>query len=205
MSRGGQRWGAGRPAYRAKGEHLKRVEIGRWHRGGYLRDGYSFTWSWNRGGEAAGNIGVQVHNRDRLALAYSLQADDGTRRDASQVIRLDHTACNYGKTRPWFVCPMCQERAGVLYLRAGRFACRRCQRVSYTSQSCDALDRMWRKQAKIEARLGDNWTRPKGMRLRTYDGLVDALVDCEDRRNEAFCAMAARMFGTSALDDLGRR
>jgi hypothetical protein len=172
-----------------------------------LRDGNSFTWNWNRGGEPTGSIGVRVFGADSLRLQYSIVGNDDKRRDASQTIRIAQTPCNYGKTRPWFVCPICDRRAGLLYMRAGRFACRRCQRVSYVSQSCDALDRMWRKQAKIETRLGDNWTRPKGMRRRTYDGLVDALVDCEDRRNEAFCAMAVRMFGTGLLDDIahGRR
>jgi hypothetical protein len=167
-----------------------------------LRDGNSFTWNWNRGGEPTGSIGVRVFGADSLRLQYSIVGNDDKRRDASQTIRIAQTPCNYGKTRPWFVCPICDRRAGLLYMRAGRFACRRCQRVSYVSQSCDALDRMWRKQAKIETRLGDNWTRPKGMRRRTYDGLVDALVDCEDRRNEAFCAMAIRLFGVSNLDGL---
>lgn len=39
---------------------------------------------------------------------------------------------------------------------------KQCQRVSYSSQSGDLIDRTWRKQQKLEARLGANWTRPKG-------------------------------------------
>jgi hypothetical protein len=202
MSKGGQRWGAGRPAHRVKGEHLQRVEIGRWHRGGYLRDGSSFSWSWNRGGEPTGSIGVRVLNRTALQLAYSLAGDGDQRRNASQLIGLAYTPCNYGKTRPWFVCPVCERRAGLLYMRAGRFACRQCQRVSYVSQSCDALDRTWRRQSKIEARLGDDWRRPKGMRQRTYDRLIAELVDCEELRDAAFCEKAMRLFGMSNLDGL---
>jgi hypothetical protein len=202
MGRGGQRWGAGRPAHRVKGEHLQRVEIGRWHRGGYLRDGNWFNWSWNRGGEPTGSISVRVHSSDALRLVYSLAGDGNERRDASQLIGLAHTPCNYGKTRPWFVCPVCDQRAGLLYMRAGRFACRQCQRVSYVSQSCDALDRTWRRQSKIEARLGDDWRRPKGMRQRTYDRLIAELVDCEELRDAAFCEKAMRLFGVSNLDGL---
>jgi hypothetical protein len=202
MGKGGSRYGAGRPGYRGKAEHLQRVEIGRWHRGGYLHAGTRFTWSWNCGGDPTGSIGVQVFGPDSLRLQYAIVGDDDRRRDASLTIRIDHTSCNYGGSRPWFVCPVCHHRAGVLYLRAGRFACRCCNRVAYVSQSCDALDWMWRKEAKIEARLGDNWRRPKGMRRRTHDRLIEELVDCEDRRSDAFCTMALRMFGVDMLKDI---
>ena len=202
MGSGGSRFGAGRPAYRAKAEQLQRVEIGRWHRGGYLREGASFTWSWNRGGEPTGSIGVRVFGPDSLVLQYRVGSGDEWR-DSSQAIRIDRTPCNYGKTRPWFGCPVCQRRAGVLYLRAGRFACRQCQRVSYTSQSFDAIDRLWRKQSKLEARLGDNWTRPKGMRHSTHERLIDALADCEERRDAACAGLVARLFGPGALAEMG--
>ena len=201
MSGGGSRFGAGRPAYRVKAEQLQRVEIGRWHRGGYLRAGASFTWSWNRGGDPSGSIGVRVFGEDSLILQYRIGSGDEWR-DGTQAIRIDRTPCNYGKTRPWFGCPVCQRRAGVLYLRAGRFACRRCQRVSYTSQSCDLMDRTWRKQCKLEARLGDNWTRPKGMRHSTHERLIDALCDCEERRDAACAGLVARLFGHGALADM---
>lgn len=190
MSRGGMRYGAGRPSYKLKAEHLLRVEIGRWHRDGYLHAGRSFTWSWHRGDEPTGNIGVLVHGADSLALQYMVGIDD-QRRDGSQTIWLAYTACNYGKSRPWFVCPVCQRRVGVLYMRAGRFACRHCQRVSYSSQSCDLLDRMWRKQEKIEVQLDPSWQRPKGMRLKTYDRLMQVLLACEERREQDFLDFAA--------------
>ena len=201
MGKGGMRYGAGRPSYKVKAEQLQRVEIGRWHRGGYLRAGCSFTWSWHRGDESTGSIGVRVHGADSLALQYTV-GSEGQRRDGTQTIRLTHTDCNYGNSRPWFACPVCQRRAGVLYMRAGRFACRHCQRVSYSSQSCDLLDRMWRKQAKLEARLGEGWTRRKGMRLPTYERIIETLVNCEERRDDAFCVVAARLFGRTGLDDL---
>lgn len=192
MGAGGMRFGAGRPSHKVKAEHLQRVEIGRWHRGGYLRAGQSFTWSWHRGDEPTGSIGVLVHGTDSLALQYMVGSDD-QRRDGSQTIRLAHTACNYGKSRPWFVCPVCQCRAGVLYMRAGRFACRRCQRVAYASQSCDLLDRLWRKQTKIEVRLEKHWQRPKGMRHKTYARLMNVLLHCESAREDEFAQFAARL------------
>ena len=192
MSKGGMRFGAGRPGYKVKAEQLQRVEIGLWHRGSYLRAGRSFTWSWHCGGEPSGSIGVRVHGTDSLELEYML-GSEGQRRDGSQTIFLTHTDCNYGNARPWFACPVCQRRAGVLYLRAGRFACRHCQRVSYSSQSCDLLDRMWRNRSKIAGRLGEHWQRPKGMRLKTYDRLMNQLAVCEQKREAAFCQFAAQL------------
>lgn len=194
MGRGGSRWGAGRPGYRVKAEQLQRIEIGRWHRGGYLRQGTSFSWSWNCGGEPTGSRGVRIFGADSLRLEYTVTTNDDPR-DGSQTIRLARTECHYGGGRPWFVCPVCQRRAGLLFLRAGRLACRHCQRVAYTSQSSDALDRTWLEQSKIEARLDKHWQRPSGMRYRTYERLIDVLEDCEYRRNLAFCNLAARLMG----------
>ena len=68
------------------------------------------------------------------------------------------------------------------------------------AQRCDALDRVWRKEAKIEARIGDDWRRTKGMMRHTYDRLIEELLNCQDRREVAFCATAARMFGAEAIE-----
>lgn len=194
MGKGGMRLGAGRPGYRAKAEQLRRVDIRIWRKRGYLTPGMLFSWAWHRGDEATGSIAVQVHDAHSLALLYSVGAGDD-QRDGSQTIRLARTPCPYGSTRPWFVCPLCQRRAGVLFMRWGRFACRHCQQVSYASQAEDVMARMWRKQAKIETRLGEDWQRPRGMRRRTHEALLEALLDCEDRREEAFCVRVARMLG----------
>jgi hypothetical protein len=192
MSKGGMRYGAGRPGYRAKAESLRRVDIRVWHRGGYLGGSRWFSWRWTLGSEAAGSIGVRVDGRDALRLEYML-GEEGSRRDGTQAIQLSHTACGFGGSRPWFLCPVCQRRAGVLYLRFGRFACRTCQRVSYASQSGDEIDALWRRQAKIERKLKEHWRRPKGMRRRTYDRLFAALLDCEERRESALAECVARL------------
>jgi len=193
MGKGGMRWGAGRPAYRAKAEQLQRVDIRVWRKRGYLTPGQYFSWAWNRGGEPTGSIAVRVHDAHSLSLLYSVGAGEN-RRDGSQTIALASTPCHYGSSRPWFVCPRCQRRAGLLFMRWGRFACRLCQQVSYTSQAEDVMARMWRKQAKIEGRLGENWLRPKGMRRSTYETLMEVLFDCEERRDLVLSNFVQRHF-----------
>lgn len=102
--------------------------------------------------------------------------------------------CNFGGVRYWFGCPRCGRRVAVLYLRARGFACRGCNRIAYASQSGDEIDRTWRKQAKLEQLLGDHWRRPKGMHSSTYDRIVRAIGECEERRNAAF-VLAVRRLG----------
>ncbi len=186
------RSGAGRPGYRAKAEHLRRVDVRQWARLGYLSEGRFFSWRWTRGGEETGSIGVRVQSPNALTLDYTI-TQDGTGRHVAERVNINRTACPYGGMRPWFSCPRCARRVAVLYLRRGFFACRHCQRVAYSSQSEDALDRLWRQQQKIEARLGENWRRPKGMRQATYDRLFGRLLDCEERRDDAFAVAIGKL------------
>jgi hypothetical protein len=193
MAKGGSRLGAGRPAYKVKGEQLQRIDVRVWARKGLLTGNMFFSWSWNRGGEPTGSIGVKVTPQSAVTLEYSLTYD-GERRSISERVELIYKPCNFGGARPWFQCPRCARQVAVLYMRSGRFACRHCQRVSYSSQSEDVMARTWREQRRIEERLGEDWQRPKGMRQRTYERLRDRLSDCEQRRDEAFCLAAQRLF-----------
>ena len=49
-------------------------------------------------------------------------------------LRLAWTPCNYGGSRPWFLCPGCDRRAAILYVEGGRLLCRPCLGLSYPSQ-----------------------------------------------------------------------
>ena len=181
MGTGGMRNGAGRPAQHVKAEHCKRLDVRRWHREGVLQPGSfgSWTWSDSATGESRGSIGYSVGD-GYVNLNYSIND-----KPSNQQIAVARTHCNYGGARPWFVCPVRGERVAVLFLRAGRFACRHCQRIAYASQSEDALSRAWRKQAKIETQLGPDWARPKGMHHSTRERLLTVIWDCEERRDVA--------------------
>ena len=182
MGTGGSRYGAGRPAKHLKAEHCKKLDVRRWQREGVLKPGRSGTWQWTNSetGEQVGSIGYRA-DHGSVRLDYSI---DG--KPSGQTVRLGKSSCNYGGARQWFICPVRGERVAVLYLRAGRFACRHCQRIAYASQSQDLLGRMWRKQAKVEAKLGEDWERPKGMHKTTHERLLSIIGDCEDWRNAAF-------------------
>lgn len=193
MSRGGARWGAGRPGTKAIGEQLQRVDVRLWARRGDLSKPGLFVWTWRRGEERAGSVSVWVNPLHSVTLEYVLTVN-GSQQKVSNQIGLDYVPCRFGGARPWFTCPCCARRVALLYLHRARFACRHCQRVAYASQSEDEMARMWRKQSRLEARLGDHWSRPKGMRQRTYQRLFDAVVECEHRRDVVFVELARRLF-----------
>ena len=114
------------------------------------------------------------------------------RQPISNTLRIERTACNFGGTRPWLCCPRCRGRVAVLFLRGSQFICRACGRVAYASQSEDSLGRTWRRQRKLEARLGAHWQRPKGMHHATRTRIVEAIHGCEMVRDDALADFMAR-------------
>lgn len=171
MGTGGMRSGAGRPAYRLTAEQARRIDVRDLARRSLLRSGASFTWSWTRGSESSGNIGVHCY-ADSMRLAYSADTGDGYR-DASQTVRLTRTPCRYGGNRTWLECPICARRVAVLYFRRTRFACRHCQRISYASQNGSATDRVCSRYHKLAAKAEAG--KPKWQRWATYERLLGRL------------------------------
>jgi hypothetical protein len=97
---------------------------------------------------------------------------------AGHTVELDWTFCQYGGARPWFQCPECDRRAGVLYLAQRGPRCRRCLGLAYRSQHENRRDRLASKGERIRARLGGepcifDWfpDKPPGMHWRTYSGI----------------------------------
>jgi hypothetical protein len=188
MAKGGQRYGAGRPGWHGKAENCRRIDVRRFAREDMLRNG-SWHWQWTNSetGEVVSSIGI-IGAPDRMTLDYSLNS-----KPITQTIQIDRTACAFGGSRPWFKCPHCWGRVAILYLRQSRFACRKCQRLAYSSQSEDEVARMWRKQSKLEALLGPNWRRPKGMHRKTREAIMAKVWECEGARDDALEAFAARL------------
>lgn len=123
-----------------------------------------------------------------------------------KVIPIEKTACNYGKMRYWFGCPICGKRAARLFLHGGSVAdwkCRECANLVYRSQQATKGD-FWTwydKAATIAQKLNpDYWEdgfsylltsdicwlfpeRPKGMHWKTYYRLRDKYCSYVKRGN----------------------
>ena len=185
MGTGGTRLGAGRPGYRLKAEQTPKIDIRVWHKRGLLWNGSNNTWSWSRGGESAGTIRFTV-SADFIRLTYAAQGQD-----ASQAIRMTTTPCGYGGTRTWFECPCCRGRAAVLYMRSSRFACRKCQKVSYTSQSGSSKDRELTRYHQLNALIKAG--KPKWQRWATFERLEDRFERVNEQVNRSLMALVQRL------------
>ena len=123
--------------------------------------------------------------------------------DVSQTVQVTHTPCPLGGSRPWFTCPRCDLRVGVLYLRTEpslevsiqgqhavmlperhALACRNCLKLQYASQSEDATHRSLRRTRKLSAKLSTVKSRqkPKWMRWTTFEQLCLAITNERELR-----------------------
>ena len=188
MAKGGLRYGAGRPGWHGKVEHCRSIDIRRFQREDMLKPG-SWAWQWrdSESQEVVASIGI-IGSVNHMTLDYSANGVA-----IREHINITRTACKLGGNRAWFQRPRCQSRVAKLHLRGGRFACRPCQRLAYSSQSEDICGRSWRKQSKLEARLGPNWRKPKGMHHATRERLMERIWQCEEIRENALAAYVERI------------
>src|SRR5215831_7329382 len=154
MGKGGSRFGAGRPGWRQKCEHLLALDVRVLARRGRLAPGMSYSWAWSRGGEPAGNIGIHTGS-DHVRLAYTWTPYGSDPQQVECCVRLERTPCHFGGSRPWFRCPRCWALRAVIYGVAsdGKFGCRRCMRLAYATEqsresivstgSCTSSRRSW--------------------------------------------------------------
>ncbi|RRS06407.1 hypothetical protein EIP75_02155 [Aquabacterium soli] len=185
-----------RPMTRLKVESCRSLDVRRLAREGLLDPNVmgSAEWVWRDDyGNQTASVGIAASS-GTLRLRYAIGG-----LDASQVVSVERTACALGGDRPWFKCPACGHRCALLHLRRGRFACRKCQGLAYLSQAIDPVQRIWRKQAKLERLLGEVGDKPKGMHWTTYDAIVESINACEDRRSVLLFAMLNRLGFT--MDD----
>lgn len=186
MAKGGWRYGAGRPGWRRKCEQSLALDVRQLHRKGLLLSrGSRYCWSWTTNyGDPAGNIMVTVED-EKLILDYQWTPYCGDPVSVSCTLYLHRTPCNFGGHRRWFNCPQCWRRCAVVYFGAsgGHYACRNCLRLAYLSEGEDLTGRLWRRQRKLESRLGPNGEKPKGMHWRTCERIGGQIADVESRRD----------------------
>lgn len=194
MGTGGSRYGAGRPGWRRKCEHLLRLDVRVLDSRGHLRPGMYFSWHWSRDGEPCGTIGVRVAE-DHLRLIYTRTPSGDDPQSFDYPVWVERTSCRYGGSRPWFQCPRCQSRRALLYGTAsdGRFGCRQCMRLAYASEADDTCGRLWRKQRRLEAKLAEGGQRPKWMRARTFSSIRHRIIAVEEAKDREFMIGAARL------------
>lgn len=156
------------------------LDVRRWAREGMLRPGYWGVWQWTRNDEVAVSIGMRAEE-DRVILTYRHRNGGEDWKDEEYPVYIMRTPCNFGGTRPWFICPAlgCGRRVAILY-GGGIFACRHCYQLAYASAREDVGDRAARRAGRIRSRLGwepgilnGHGNKPKWMRWRTFYRLTE--------------------------------
>lgn len=177
-------------------EGARPLDIRKLHRAGVLTPGRWFGWEWTVCDRPVANIHVCVEAGHVLLVYRHRHRGDSERQNVKQPVYLDYTACTYGGSRPWWLCPNCGRRVAVLYGPGKLYACRHCYKLVYECQRETSDDRAARRADTIRRRLG--WdvgilnppgTKPKGMHWRTYQRLTiehDAFV------GESLAGMAKR-------------
>lgn len=134
--------------------------------------------SWSRRGEITDWITVRYdgNDPDAVSLDYSTRPwGELAWQSVHERIALTRTACHYGGSRPWFLCPGCGSRRAVLYSVGGTFRCRACHDLAYSCTRESSTDRAFRRSQEARKKLltgpGSVWhqpRRPKGMHWKTY-------------------------------------
>jgi hypothetical protein len=182
-------------------EGCRWIDVSAWNRDGLLKPGTVFTTTWDRDGETVASIGVSVR-LGAVLLSYRWSAHDYEYENVQQHVPIERTLCNFGGSRPWFICPgfqnyvHCGCRVVKLYSAGMLFACRSCHNLAYRSQNEHRSDRAARKARKIRMRLGGSPSfgepfpqKPKWMHRRTYWRLE---MEAEDAEAACWAGLAER-------------
>jgi hypothetical protein len=101
----------------------------------------------------------------------------------------------FGGLRWWFLCPRSGRRVAKLHMPLGayQFASRKAYRLPYHSQRADSRERLRSRATKMRRRLGDaegdvgdDITKPKWMRWRTFERKADKLFAMEEASEAAW-------------------
>jgi hypothetical protein len=150
------------------------------YRNGLPEPGHYFSLGWSRAGRQTGSIGGLAYG-DQVTLLYRhRRGPAGEWEDIKQTVPLTWTACNFGREKPWFICPGagCGRRVAMLYGPGKYFLCRHCYDLTYQSQRDNKMYRALHRAQNIRERPGGSANmaepfpeKPKGMHWRTYERL----------------------------------
>lgn len=169
-------------------ERHRAIDSRQMQKQGVLQAGMSGTYCWwdSATGEKKASIAYTT-GQDHITLNYSVN-----NQPQHYTILLERTACHYGGSRTWFLCPAkgCGKRVAKLYISSSIFACRHCQQLNYASQQASKADLSLLKMHNIRDKLGwpyayvtalQRFTKPKHMHYTTWRKLV-ALQDQYERQ-----------------------
>ena len=201
MSRGG---------HNSKGtgtvEGTRSLDVMKLARAGYLSGPRPGSWTWTYHDGTTALIGI-TGGRDAVTLNYRVRSNGEDWQTVDQRVPIRWTPCRLGGERPWFVCDVfangvhCGRRVAKLYGAGKLFACRRCYRLGYQVQRGGRMDQAHHRLASLHRKLGADYEgpdrtppqRPKWMRHRTYERVLQQIEDGESRLDFVFSVGAQQI------------
>lgn len=194
MSRGGLRWGR----YHISVESCHSLSA--WGR---------FVWAWNGDGDDKFKVKWWENNNGYLVLEH--KRDGGKYQEQ---ISFSKTPCHFGGSRIWLTCPGCGRGVGKLYLpttlysngmRVQNWRCRYCYKLTYEQRRSRDLSRIFERRAQqVAQRLitrRNHFYKPKNMRWKTFEQLVDKYNTFVEQENAHFLSGLPRSLINSFLQD----
>ncbi len=211
MSRGGHNWKVSGTV-----EGSRSLSVMKLARAGYLSGLTLGSWQWTRGDETTASILI-TGARGAVTLNYRVRSGGDDWEPVRQWVPIRWTPCRLGGARPWFVCAVsangvyCGRQVAKVYHAGQFFACRHCYRLGYAVQRGGPMDRAHHRLARLHRKLGSDYygpdgippPRPKWMRQRTYDRVVQQIEAGEDRLNVVYTLGAQRIL--ARIDKSERR
>ena len=155
--------------------------------------------------------------RHAITLDYRIRSDGEDWQSVHQRVPIRWTPCRFGGERPWFVCDVtptaCIAADGLRssMVLAGYLPAGHCYRLGYAIQRDGPMDRAHHRLRRLHRKLGADYDgpdgmppkRPKWMRQRTYDRVVQQIEAGEDHLDVVFTLGAQRIL--ARIDKLERR
>lgn len=173
-------FGSGKVRRRGNLYHSKEINIRYLKKNGYLSSNQPQVLGWRRDGKITGSVCVSF-TENQIQIDWKQKEGDQEWEDKQASISIEKTACRFGGTQPWFICPTCHRKVINLYLHSkGQWSCRQCADLFYPSENESKLDRQRRKVDRLKSKLReDYWIKPKGMHQKTFDRLLNQYLDAE--------------------------
>ena len=126
------RWGT--TIVRLDTDLLPKLDVRQLSRTAALRPGTVSQPTWQRDGISLSVTSyVDPLEPSTLVLQYLACQPAQKFHFITEVISLTYTSCTFGGKRVWFLCPGCRSRRAVLFCLGGRFLCRVCHNLAYSS------------------------------------------------------------------------
>jgi hypothetical protein len=201
MPRGGHNWKG-----RGTVEGTLSLDVMRLARAGYLSGQQFGNWTWTYQDGTTASVVIRG-GKQEINLDYRSRSHGEDSQSVHQRVPIRWTPCRLGGKRPWFVCDVaanrvyCGRQVAKLYGGGRLFACRHCYRLGYAVQRGGPMDRAHHRLRRLHRKLSADYdgpdgippSRPKWMRQRTYDRVVQQIEAGQDHLNIVFTAGAQRI------------